>query len=186
MYEYTPNERIVDRAVAIWVELLTKPKYDNLGKNSGESATSQMQNTMASVLAERCPKNNTSDVLTRFAKELKPFLMEPTEYTTVNYKKETVTEKRMFNYLSVDYHPDIPLAMAAERAGLTMQFPWKTSMFIDNNYVSVSNGYGAERIYHYPLSNDRWLAAAISGDDVVKIIKLVEDGVLDLELNQIK
>ena len=186
MYTYTPNERIVDRAVAIWVELLTKPKYDNLGKDSREPIESRVQNTMASMLASKLKKNNTPDVLLKFAKELKPFLMEPTEYTTTNYKQETFTDKRLFNYLSVDYHPDIPLRMAAERAGLEMEFPWKTSMFLDNEYVSVANGYGAERLYHYPLSNDRWLVTALTGDDISKVIALIENGIIDLNLNPIK
>ena len=183
MYGYTPNERIVDRAVALWIEMLSAPKYDNLGENSPESRESTMQSVLASVLTSELPKNNTSEVLLRFGVELKKMLMAPTEIKFTNYRNEETITTQLYNYLSVDYHPDVPLSAAAERAGLKMHFPWKTSMFLDEKYLYVSYGYGAPHVYHYPLSSDRWLVTALSGDDVGKIVALVEAGKLDLNLN---
>lgn len=182
MWDYTPNERIVDKAVELWISMLSDPKYDNLGKNSQESFESRVQNTMASVLAKKLQKNNTPEVLARFGMELKKFLMEPTEYTYTSYDKVVKTEKQLFRYLSVDYHPDTPLRIAAELAGLNMEFPWKTSMYLDENFVSVVYGYGDARTYYYPLSNDGWLTTTLNGEDISKIIKLVEDGYLDNSL----
>ncbi|MBO6232953.1 MAG: hypothetical protein J6I85_07070 [Clostridia bacterium] len=48
-------------------------------------------------------------------------------------------------YVSVDYHPDIVLATAAEKAGIDddMGFPWKTTMKISNESIAVSVGYAA-------------------------------------------
>lgn len=48
--------------------------------------------------------------------------------------------------LRCDYDPDIKLAEAAEKAGIDcMKFPWKTSMYIDHDKISVCDGYGAAR-----------------------------------------
>lgn len=48
--------------------------------------------------------------------------------------------------LRCDYGPDIKLGLAAEKAGIDcVKFPWKTSMYIDNDEISVSDGYGAGR-----------------------------------------
>lgn len=181
---YTPNERIVDRAVAVWIALLEKPKYDNLGKNSGESPDSILANTMASMLASQCNRNNTPEVLTKFGVELKKLLMNETEYEYKSWKEgePSTFHKMLPSHLSVDYHPDATLAMAAELVGLDMQFPWKTSMTLSETYLCVSCGYGAGYEYHYPLKDGRWLVGQLSGDDVSKIIDLVEEGTLNLDL----
>lgn len=48
--------------------------------------------------------------------------------------------------LSCDYGPDHELAEAAEKAGIDCtRFPWKTSMYINNDEISVSDGYRARR-----------------------------------------
>lgn len=177
MYDdYIPNERIVDRAIQIWISLLSKPKYDTLGKNSPENIQSQMQCMTAALIADKLPKNNTPEVLSKFGQELKKFLMgsecirNDTQFT------------RIVNYLSVDYHPDSVLREAAERSGLRMEFPWKTHMQLTNDFVWVKNGYGDDRMYHYPLSHDRWLVTTLYGSDISKVIKLVEDGKVSVDL----
>lgn len=47
--------------------------------------------------------------------------------------------------LGVDYHPDMLLYNAAQKAGINddMGFPWKTNMCISKDKVSVSAGYAA-------------------------------------------
>lgn len=47
--------------------------------------------------------------------------------------------------LGVDYHPDMLLYSAAQKAGINddMGFPWKTNMCISKEKVSVSAGYAA-------------------------------------------
>lgn len=170
MRDYKPNPRIIDRAVQWWIQALSAPKYDNLGDDSRESFKSQVTNRFAGALAAKLPKNNTPDVLEKFGQALRAVLMTPKEngYTP--------------NYLSVDYGPDEHLSEAATAAGLKMQFPWKTHMFLADDYFSVSCGYAAPDDYHYPLSEDRWLVVKLSGKDIPKIIALVEAGIIDTDL----
>lgn len=179
--EYKPNERIVERAVFLWMEMLERPKYDNFGADSPESPDSIRANTMASILAGALPKNNTPEVIQRFGEELRKILLAPLEWESeFGGKKKKYTT--LFNHLSVDYHPDIPLRTAAERAGLQMEFPWKTTMNISEGHLSLGYGYGSPYVYHYPLTRDRWLVTTLCGDDIAKIISLVESGVLTPQL----
>lgn len=183
--EYVPNERIVDRACALWVAMLSNPKYDNLGKDSPESPQSIMANTMSSMLASMLKKNNTPEVLTKFSAELKTILMNG------HSGKWTHGDKADFkfgavNHLSVDYGADIHLKAAAEKAGLEMEFPWKTTMGLNADCLYLGYGYGSPYVYHYPLAGDRWLETTLSGGDLSKIIALVESGVLGLSLEAAK
>lgn len=179
-----PSPRIIQRAADIWVSLLSNPKYDNLGNDTQEEPISVLRNRMAGSLAEVMPRNNTPDVLARFAEELKKILSGPYEWESEwNGKKEKHISH--FTSLSVDYGPDVALHEAAKKAGLEMEFPWKTSMWLNENSLSVSNGYAAPSYYHYPLKNDRWLVTRLRGEDISKIIALVEDGILTPELTPV-
>lgn len=179
--KYQPNERIVDRAIMVWTAMLENPKYDALGPNSPESLGTILSNTMTSMLTAAANKNNTPTVLRRFGIELKKILMHGHK---LKYNDKTEYETIPF-YLTVDYHPDHHLSAAAERSGLKMEFPWKSSMFLDGDYLAESFGYGAPRNYHYPLSGNRWLVTRLSGEDMPKIIARVEDCTLDLNLNSV-
>ena len=171
---YQPNPHIVERAVDLWVQMLENPRYDN-----GDLS---LHGTMASMLADEVPRNNTPEILDRFRVELRRCLIEP---FTSSYTRSGVTyeETRLVEWLRVDYDPDEVLRTAAERAGLEMQFPWKTSMTLEAGCLSVMQGYGAEPVYHYPLQDGRWLTSTLRGTDVAKVIAAVEEGVLDLDLS---
>lgn len=69
-----------------------------------------------------------------FKEELAQLIVEKMSYS---WKGECI--------LDVDYHPDMLLYTAAQIAGIddNMSFPWKTSMRITKNKVSVSEGYAA-------------------------------------------
>lgn len=177
--EYAPNERIVDRACFLWVSMLRNPKYDN-GDSSFAGFVTQ---ALASSLSKGEP-----DAIDRFGVELKKILMAPCEWEAKSFKEGEPPTKytSLFNYLSVDYGPDIPLRMAADRAGLKMEFPWKTNMHLHEDCLSLGYGYGAAYIYHYPLTSDRWLETTLCGDDIKKVIALVECGVLTLNLEASK
>jgi hypothetical protein len=177
MREYVPNPIIVKRTVELWKEMLRKPKYDNLG-----GTEIHVPSLLSSMLAEQAFKNNTEDVLNKFGEELEKLLLSPV--TILGWDKKPWT--RMINSLSVDYAPDQILQLAAERAGLKMQFPWKTDAYLYENQVVVSYGYAAPALHHYPLKDGRWFVSDISGVDVKKIITLIENGVLDLDLSVIK
>lgn len=148
--EYVPNERIVDRAVSLWINALRKPKYNNGGG---------IESVMASARASMIPKNNDEDTLTRFGVELKKLLMEG----QVKQYGQGEPYTRFATYLGVDYGPDDTLSDAADAAGLKMQFPWKTSMHMWTGHVQFSVGYGERGLYHYPLSNGKWLLTTLNG-----------------------
>lgn len=176
--EYQPNETIVDHAVELWVSLLRKPVYDN-GDRS-------FTGIMTTALIEQMPKNNDEETLARFGQELRKILLEPLEWES-SPRQDGATQKysTLFNDLDVDYHPNIPLAEAAKRAGLKMEFPIKTQMRLRENYLTFAVGYGAPTEYHYPLADGTWLVTRLSGDDMPKIIALVEAGAINSNLEAV-
>jgi hypothetical protein len=153
--DYKPNERIVDRAVAWWMKALRKPKFDIGARGS-----------VAAVITEgmfgMLPNNSTDEVLAQFGVELKALLMEGIE------KQYTSGERfRKFpKSLDVDYGPDEILAQAAEKAGLKTPFPTKTNMFVGQNYMQISAGYGADYLYHYPAKDGLWVVTTLRGSEL--------------------
>jgi hypothetical protein len=146
------NKRIVERAADLWVKLLQNPRYDN-----GDSS---QQGGMAAALAVTLPSNATDERLAAFRTELIRLLMQPGSR----------------GMLDVDYQPDRTLSAAAKVAGLEMQFPWKTTMFLEEGYLSLTAGYGAGAVYHYPLKDGRWLVTRLQGGDIDKVIDYVQGG----------
>ncbi len=58
---------------------------------------------------------------------------------------ERELEKGREVFLSVDYGPCVPLAEAADAAGIPENnFPWKTCMWVSENYIATRYGYRAE------------------------------------------
>lgn len=56
--------------------------------------------------------------------------------------------------LSVDYGPDYILGSLAQETGVsTNGFPWKTTMWVESNKVSVSAGYAAPCKVIYPVES---------------------------------
>ena len=55
-------------------------------------------------------------------------------------------------------------------------------MWLHDDHLSVSWGYRSPTDYHYPLQEGRWFVTTLYGDDMPKIIALVEAGVLNLDL----
>ncbi|WP_426106402.1 hypothetical protein [Massilia sp. TSP1-1-2] len=166
MRDYQPNPIIVDRAVELWMRALGAPVYRNalLGTPDGIAMAPVM------ALAAMLPKNNTPDILAAFGVALKRRLLE----------KQTSTHNPDYHFyadtLCVDYDPCPMLAAAAAEAGLKMEFPCKTHMWIAANYVSFSMGYGARDKHHYPMEGGRWLVTDLRGDDVDKVIGSIETG----------
>ncbi len=154
-----PSDLLVKRAVELWKRMLRSPKFDNgdNGPNGG----------MASMLATMIPTNTTEELLDKFGVELEKTILTPSEHSRDYYPNTS---------LHVDYGPDKALGDAAEAAGLKCQFPWKTNMWIGDGCVSVSAGYAAANVYHYPLDNGKWLVTSLSGSEIDKIKRFVTDG----------
>ena len=152
----TKKERIINRVVKIWIDLLKDPKYDNGDKS--------FSGFMASSMADKISKNNNKEILEKFGKELKKILCDK---NIEDYKK---------TYLNVDYHPCEVLSDAANKAGLKMKFPWKTNISYEDDYVRTSIGYQSETTYHYPIENNKWLITTLCGSEIDKVIEYVNGG----------
>jgi hypothetical protein len=158
MSDYKPNERIVDRAVSLWRKMLACPKYDNGDPSVG--------GFIASTMAAMIPRNVSEERLDGFCVHLKAWLMTPGPRGDF-YSKQS---------LHVDYHPDEGLRSSAALAALTMEFPWKTSMWLYGDHLNVRAGYSAPTIYHYPLTDDRWLVTDLYGSELSKVIEYIDGG----------
>lgn len=148
--DYTPNERIIDRVVSLWIAALRDPKYDN----GDRSATGFLVEAMAASL----PKNNDDVTLARFGAELKIRLMTP--FTSTPFWSGSMPYTRWVTDIHVDYDPDPVLEEAAKAAGLKMRFPCKTDMYFDERHVEFRQGYGAPCVMHYPMTRNRWMVTS--------------------------
>lgn len=163
MSDYIPNERVVDRAVELWIKALRNPVYNNGGG---------LASFVASAIAHTLDKNNTDEVLQKFGAELKKLLMSG----TVREYRDGSTHTFYPTTLNVDYGPNATLSEAAEAAGLKMQFPWKTDMWLNSNGLSFSSGYGASSIRHYPTPMGHWVVTTLAGsvEDVRKLVEYAD------------
>lgn len=123
-------------AVNWWANAIVNPKFDN-GDDS--MAGGGMAFLMAMMVNTK--KNISDEQVKIFKDELANLIMA--EMTSPYGCR-----------LSVDYNPDYILSAAAEKAGIhnDMGFPWKTSMNITKEKVSVWAGYGASEEILWQLS----------------------------------
>lgn len=118
-------EKTIGYAVDWWAEAVEKPTFNN-----GDMFTS----LFATLLNEETKK----------PEEEKMELFK--EYLADEIRAGLILNPNYFT-ISVDYNPDIHLYNASEKAGLNngiLSFPWKTTMYINKNRVSVRAGYGAD------------------------------------------
>jgi hypothetical protein len=174
-----PNEVIVDKACALWAEMLSNPKFDALGKRDPQgrddpNGSMAMASIMARGLAKECAA--TPEQLEKFKMSLKTWLMSKVEFDR-DTKQISISDKGWYSTdLDVDYGPDMILRQAATEAGISDNlFPWKTYMRLSETHLSLSYGYGSPRIYYYPTKVG-WLLCELYGNDMAKIIEYVEGG----------
>lgn len=123
-------------AVNWWANAIVNPKFDN-GDDS--MAGGGMAFLMAMMVNTK--KNISNEQIKIFKEELAILIMAE---MTSSYSC----------CLSVDYNPDCILSAAAEKAGINnnMGFPWKTSMNVSKDKVSVWAGYGASEEILWQIS----------------------------------
>ncbi len=162
--EYVPNEKIVDRAVEIWIRALRNPTYD-VGLSKDPSPSAGMGLALMHMVASNLNKNNQEEeVLAKFGQELKKLLMnKQVSVHNPNYV-------RYIKILDVDYHECETLSQAAKAADLKMMFPTKTTMHIYDDCVEMKMGYAAPYDRHYPLPDGRWLITSLTGKDIQHVI----------------
>ena len=155
--EYNPSEHTAARAALLWKRMLANPKFDNGDKG--------FTGIMAAGLAAMIPANTTADLLDAFEVKLREAILTPDERGYFEAGR-----------LSVDYGPDHILDATAKAVGLKVEFPWKTSMSIHRDYLTVRGGYSAETLNHYRLPNGKWLVTSLYGSEIEKIKKFAMDG----------
>lgn len=177
---YQPNETIVDRAVELWVRAINKPKFDNGGKDFGNFMAGQLAGMMAD---KHVP---TEGQLAVFRMELKTLLMNEVSMEQLRDEPETEKSLRYFHTsLGVDYGADLILSCAAKRSSIHESlFPWKTNMSLSAGYVCFGVGYQSPWMYHYPLSDGRWLVTQLAGEDIGKVIEYVEGGKPEFDIEE--
>lgn len=112
-------------AVNWWANAIVNPKFDNGDDNTAEKMTlllAMMVNSKSAISKEQI------DI---FKKELADIIVAQMESSWNGECR-----------LGVDYHPDMLLYNAVQKAGIDddMGFPWKTNMCISKDKVSVSAG----------------------------------------------
>ncbi len=111
-----------------WANIIVNPKFDNGDDSNADGMAfllTMMVNSKSSISKEQI------DI---FRKELADIIVE-----------QMKSSRNGECNLDVDYEPDMLLHEAAHKAGIDdMGFPWKTSMVISKDKVSVSVGYAAD------------------------------------------
>lgn len=139
MEENKINKDLVEFAVNYWSGFLKNPMSFEM--DNGEPSQYALFNILAKSGAKSFPEEG-----------IKKF-----EDTLRNYIKTTLeTEGSGRVYLDVDYHPCNVLSSCLDQAfgekgynSMTV-FPCKTDMWLNNQELSVSQGYGADTKILYP------------------------------------
>lgn len=123
------NESTARKAAKWWADQLRgHAKLDN----GDPSETGGMVFALATMLQASEKNHQSSEQIDKFEDALTNIITEHrTEYMNI----------------SVDYHPDMTLQLAADVANLDLgmtTLPWKTGMSISGDTISVACGYGAK------------------------------------------
>ena len=158
------SNRIIARAVDLWCVKLTNPTFDN-GDNT---PTGAFGSHLAEINIDMELKSEP-----QLAEKIEVFRKD----LTVRVKADIKAGGRQYRYLDTDYAPNDLLSDSARIAGISGAFfSVKSSVSINPDSVCSSFGYQGERLYHYPLKDDRWLVTSLYGEDISKIIAQIEAG----------
>ena len=128
-----------------WAKAIGAPTFRNTCERDStqDQLNGGMAGMLASVLADQHPV--TEETGAAFAELLAEEITRRT------------ADGRVGVTLGVDYGPDMVLAGVAGRVGVDgSRFPWKTTMWVKGDIVTVSAGYGAaQRIV---WASDEWMA----------------------------
>lgn len=130
-----------------WAEAIGSPKFDALGATRGQDRKETETMEMASMLAMLIASD--SPVLQEAGAKFAVLLASKIE--------ASLTGRNYGVSLGVDYGPDRVLGETAQEAGVSgSRFPWKTSMWVREDHVTVSAGYAAPT--RLVWASDEWLA----------------------------
>ena len=115
------SDKVLNVACDYWCKTIKGGK----GHDNGDKS---MTSIFASLLANSATNTISDDKLNIFKEELKKQIPE--------YWEKYGYESREYLYLYCDYGPSFVLNKAAEKADInTLNFPWKTGIFIYTNAV---------------------------------------------------
>lgn len=123
------NDPRIEVAIEWWSKALLNPKFQTLSDKE-RSDPGSFPAAAAELMASSSHKAPAEEQINKFKAVLR-------EEIALMLKDGYVT-------LHVDYHPCNALASAAMGAGIDTSkssFPWKTTMWILDDYVKVSCGY---------------------------------------------
>lgn len=124
-------KEIADIAAGWWADVVANPKFDN-GDDSQSGGIAMVMAMMGKKEIEPVTIEKFREVLSR--------AIEAKINKNPDYK----------GVIGCDYGPDGTLRAAAEEAGMPdNNFPWKTTMWFDQNHVSVSYGYRGKTQFLY-------------------------------------
>ena len=160
--EMTPTKETAKYAASIVREWLEEISFMDNGEQDLE------RKVMGDILTMKIQESNpiSDETLNAFIEDLEQEMLTQTEDGYCEMSS-----------IHIDYNPWGKLAELADKHGIHhSHFPIKTRMFVDENYVSVSKGYGAPNLFHYLLDNGKWLITTLSGKDIDKIKDHVVNG----------
>lgn len=161
-----PSE-IIQRAAELWGRKLYTPVFDN-GDNSEVGFLGHALATM-NMQYDKDTVDDLGVSVGVFKKSLVEELI----------RIRDTDDEYLDCYLGVDYHPCKYLADAATKASIPHSlFSCKSHIYLAEDHVTASFGYGAESMNHYPLPGGGWLITTLRGseDDMLKIIDHVIAG----------
>lgn len=174
------SDEIIDRVALLWARAIKRPEFDNGDDTPRGGLASAMAASLAEKAIASAPDYELRVEAFRMAlaagmKHDRDHAGEP--HPNPRYEGHVIDLRPL---TGSDYGPDATLSAAAEIAGLPASvFPWKSTVdFYGGDSLSVSFGYGAADVNHYPLSGGRWLITSLrlNGSDRAAIIAAVEEG----------
>ncbi len=155
---------MISRAVELWCRKLFTPKFDN-GDDSGSGLFGNMLASI-NINKAQCDTIDLPNKVEIFRESL-----------TKNLIKSRDSGDYFNSWLDVDYQPCEALSNSAKEAEIPeVLFSVKSNVSIRDDYVTESFGYGTETLYHYQLSDGRWLITSLTGSDIEKIKKQIING----------
>lgn len=159
------SDKMIDRAVNLWAKKLCAPFFDN-----GDTSPNAPLIAGLAAMNIESAKDRTGDIV--------PKLSMFKEHLSKSLKEARDSGEYFPSWLDVDYGPCKELAEAATAADIDHTlFSCKSTVSINEGYISTSFGYGAPYIYHRPLDNGNWLISDLTGGaDFEKVLALCNDG----------
>jgi len=138
------DKNVSQKAAKWWADQLRGTAKLDDGDNTLEG---KMRAENAAMLQETEKQKQSPELINKFELELANIiLVDNFDFELTN--TIMMGQERIWK-IGVDYHPDGLLQEAANRAGLPLEMttlPWKTTMWIEDEKITVHCGYSAKLV----------------------------------------